>query len=213
MHNNAIGPEVCGSPTDPLELYRSPYVVRGTWERMKTPPPCVPFDPSVEGRYRLFKASMDELLNPAARLPKITLVDQPIIIDGPAFPGNEQGFELQIPAGIPASIPGNLRHKELVADLVLVKTNVQALRKKYSARGGAEVDRIVTTLGTILQQLTSGIVSSPESVVSRIGRDHLPFIQSMYSNSTVEVENDGHVFGASLSPADKRALTAFLATL
>jgi hypothetical protein len=213
MHNNAIGPEVCGSPTDPLELYRSPYVVRGTWERMKTPPPCVPFDPSVEGRYRLFKASMDELLNPASRLPKITLVDQPIIIDGPAFPGNEQGFELQIPAGIPASIPGNLRHKELVADLVLVKTNVQALQKKYSARGGPEVDRIVTTLGNILQQLTSGIVSSPESVVSRIGRDHLPFIQSMYSNSTVEVENDGHVFGASLSPADKRALTAFLATL
>ena len=213
MHNNAIGPEVCGKSTDPLELYRSPYVMRGTWTRMPTPPPCVAFDPSVEGRYRLFKASVEELLNPGARLPKITLVDQPIIIDGPTFPGKEQGFELQIPAGIPASIPGNLRHKELVADLVLAKTNVQQLRTKYAGRDAAEVERIVVTLQDILKQLTTGIVSSPESVMSRIGRDHLPFIQRMYSNSTVDVENDGHTFGASLSPADKKALTAFLATL
>ena len=49
--------------------------------------------------------------------------------------------------------------------------------------------------------------------VAAIGRDHLPFIQQMYSNSTVEIENEGHTFGSSLSPADKKALTAFLATL
>ena len=137
MHNNAIGPEVCGKSTDPLEFYRSPYVVRGSWMRMPNPPPCVTFDPSVEGRYRLFKASVEELLNPSARLPKITLVDQPIIIDGPIFPGETQGFQLQIPAGIPAAIPANLRHKELIGDLVLVKTNVEGLRSKYaSARTG-----------------------------------------------------------------------------
>ncbi len=65
MHNNAIGPEICGKPTNPAaELYRSPYVLPGTWTRMPNPPPCVPFDPSVEGRYRLFKASIEELLNP-----------------------------------------------------------------------------------------------------------------------------------------------------
>jgi hypothetical protein len=153
------------------------------------------------------------LLNPDARLPKITLVDQPIVIDGPTFPGEGQGFELQIPAGIPSSILGNLRHKELVADLVLSKTNIQGLRNKYAARGPAEVDRIVASLQDIMRQLTAGIVTSPESVVSRIGREHLPFIQRMYSNSTVEVENEGHTFGRSLSPADKKALTAFLATL
>jgi mono/diheme cytochrome c family protein len=213
MHNNAIGPEVCGRPTDPLELYRSPYVVRGSWMRMPKPPPCVMFDPSVAGRYKLFKASVEELLNPDARLPKITLVDQPIVIDGPTFPGEGQGFELQIPAGIPSSILGNLRHKELVADLVLSKTNIQGLRNKYAARGPAEVDRIVASLQDIMKQLTAGIVTAPESVVSRIGRQHLPFIQRMYSNSTVEVENEGHTFGHSLSPADKKALTAFLATL
>jgi hypothetical protein len=173
----------------------------------------VTFDPSVEGRYRLFKASVEELLNPSARLPKITLVDQPIIIDGPIFPGETQGFQLQIPAGIPAAIPANLRHKELIGDLVLVKTNVEGLRSKYASRGPADVDRIVTALQDILKQLTAGVVSNPESVVSQIGRDHLPFIQQTYSNSTVEIENEGHSFGSTLSPADKKALTAFLATL
>ena len=61
--------------------------------------------------------------------------------------------------------------------------------------------------------MSSGLVSSPDSIVSTIGRDHLPFIQQMYSNSTVEVENEGHTFGSSLSADDKKALTAFLATL
>jgi hypothetical protein len=214
MHNNAIGPEVCGKPTDPAaSLYRSPYVQAGTWLRMPNPPPCVVFDPSVEGRYRLFKASVEELLNPDARISKIKLVDQPIIIDGPTFPGDDKGFELQIPAGIPAAIPGNLRHKELVADLVLAKTNLQALKNKYQARGAAEADRIAATLQGILNQLIQGLVSNPESVVAAIGREHLPFLQQMYSNSTAAVENEGHTFGGSLSPEDKKALTAFLATL
>jgi hypothetical protein len=35
----------------------------------------------------------------------------------------------------------------------------------------------------------------------------------MYSNSTADVENGGHSYGESLSPADKQALIAFLATL
>jgi hypothetical protein len=214
MHNNAIGPEICGKPADPAaELYRSPFVLPGTWTRMPSPPACVPFDPSVEGRYRLFKASVEELLNPDKRIPKITLIDQPVVIDGPSFPGEDRGFELQIPAGIPAAMPGNLRHKELVEDLVLAKTNVQRLKDKYRARGAADVDRIASTLQDILKQLTAGLVTSPGTVVSQIGRDHLPFLQRMYSNSTADVENDGHTFGRSLSPADKRALMAFLATL
>ena len=212
MHNNAMGPEICGKPTDPkAELYRNPYVLPGTWTRMPNPPPCVPFDPSVEGRYRLFKASMEELLNPKTRLRKITLVDQPVVIDGPAFPGQEEGFQLQIPEGIPAAIPGNLRHKELVEDLVLAKVDVQRLRAKYKSRN--DVDKIVATLQQILTQLTTGLATGADAVVARIGRDHLPFIQQMYSNSTADVENDGHTFGQGLSPADKKALIAFLATL
>ena len=142
---------------------------------------------------------------------RITLVDQPIVIDGPAFPGQEEGFQLQIPAGIPAAIPGNLRHKELAEDLVLAKIDVQRLRAKYTSRG--DVDKIVATLQEILKQLTTGLATSADTVVAGIGRDHLPFIQQMYSNSTADVENGGHTFGQGLSPADKKALIAFLATL
>ena len=74
-------------------------------------------------------------------------------------------------------------------------------------------DTIVTTLQDILKQLTTGLATSAETVIGRIGRDHLVFIQQMYSNSTADVENEGHTFGQGLSPADKKALTAFLATL
>lgn len=214
MHNNAIGPEICGKPSDPAaELYRSPYVRPGTWTRLPNPPPCVPFDPSVEGRYRLFKASMEELLNPKTRIPKITLIDQDVIIDGPTFPGQEDGFQLQIPAGIPAAIPGNLRHKELVEDLVLAKTSVQRLKEKYQSRGAAEADRIVSSLQGILKQLATGLATSPETAIAKIGADHLPFLQQMYSNSTAAIENEGHTYGQGLSAEDKRALIAFLATL
>jgi hypothetical protein len=213
MHNNAIGPEVCGSPTNPAhELYRSPYVLPDSIKPMPNPPPCWKFDASVEGRYRLYKASMEELLNPNSRLPKITMISDAVIIDGPVFPGEERGFSLQIPAGVPAAIVGNLRHKELVADLVLAKVDAQRLRQKYQSRG-AEVDKIVSELQEILKQLTIGLARDPNSVVAEVGRDHLPFIQRMYSNSTADVENTGHTFGQSLSAQDKKALVAFLATL
>ena len=70
MHNNAIGPEVCGKPANAeLDFYASPYV-DADGKPLANPPACVPFDPSVEGRYQLFKQSMEELLNPDKRVPK-----------------------------------------------------------------------------------------------------------------------------------------------
>lgn len=214
MHNNAIGPEICGAPRDPAtDFYRSPYVVRGTWHLMANPPHCWPYDPSVEGRYTLFKASLEELLNPAQRIPKISMIAEPIIIDGPNFAGGE-GFELQIPAGIPAAVIGNLRHKELVGDLVLAKTDVRQLKTKYTAKyGPAEADRIAATLQQILKALMAGLATRSGADIARIGQEHLPFIQRMYSNSTADIENVGHTFGSDLSPQDKKSLIAFLATL
>ncbi len=216
MHNNAIGPELCGGPANAAnELYRSPYVLSAAapWRRSPSPPPCWKFDPSVEGRYKLYRASMEELLNPDTRIPKITLIDEPIIIDGPAFPGEEQGFSLEIPEGIPAAVVGNLRHKELAGDLVLAKVDVNRLKEKYRSRGAAEADRIAAELQEILRQLLSGLATNRDAVIAQIGRDHLPFIQRMYSTSTADVENAGHVYGRTLSPQDKMALIAFLATL
>ena len=63
MHNNAIGPELCGRPEGGDNFYVSPYVDENN-KRLTNPPSCWPFDPSVEGRYNLFKASVDSLLNP-----------------------------------------------------------------------------------------------------------------------------------------------------
>ena len=124
------------------------------------------------------------------------------------------GSQLQIPSGIPAAVIGNLRHKELVDDLVLARTDPARLRSKYTTTHGyARAGEIAATLHQILQELLAGLSTSPGDVVARIGREHLPFIQRMYSNSTADVENDGHTFGRDLSPQDKRSLMAFLATL
>jgi hypothetical protein len=189
-------------------------VVPGTWRLMPNPPHCWPYDPSVEGRYTLFKTSMEELLNPEKRIPKISMIAEPIIIDGPTFPGGEAGFQLQVPAGIPAAVLGNLRHKELAGDLVLARTSVQQLTRKYTPKyGAAEAARIAATLQQILEQLITGLVSSPQAVIARIGQEHLPFLQRLYSNSTADVENEGHTFGSDLSPQEKQSLIAFLATL
>src|SRR5206468_1157886 len=81
MHNNAIGPEVCGKPSSAdLDFYSSPYV-DNDFKPIADPPPCWPFDPSVEGRWKLFKASMEELLHPGKRIPKLFLTDDDIIVD------------------------------------------------------------------------------------------------------------------------------------
>jgi hypothetical protein len=44
-------------------------------------------------------------------------------------------------------------------------------------------------------------------------RAQWPFIEKYYVNSKARIENAGHTFGEDLSDADKKALTAFLATL
>ena len=81
LHNNAMGPEICGKPRNADNFfYRSPYVDRTTKELLPngTEPACWPYDPSVEGRFKLYVASMTDLLNPGQRVPKITKLDVPV---------------------------------------------------------------------------------------------------------------------------------------
>ena len=68
-------------------------------------------------------------------------------------------------------------------------------------RGAAEVDRIVSPLRDILKQLAAGVVSSPESVVSRIGRYYRPFDSSGCTATALWVLYYADRFGVSLSPA------------
>lgn len=71
MHNNAIGPELCGKPHNKANDFygqRPRYVdPNNKLLPAEQQPACFETDPSVDGRFRLYKLSMDELLNPDKR--------------------------------------------------------------------------------------------------------------------------------------------------
>lgn len=234
MHNNAIGPELCGPTPDDdpgwtsdpdRNLYRSPYVAADPDGNIAldtndnpvahpAPPPCRPFDPSVEGRFELFRDSMQALLNPDERLPKITRLAEEVVIPiGPRYIFDEgkaeTGLDIRIPEGTPAVVLANLNHKELVADLVLAATDGEKLKERMVARWGDDGGQ---QAAENVQGLLKEIRRRPDNAVGVI-REYRRDVQALYSNSTALVENAGHRFGEDLSDQGKRDLTAFLATL
>jgi hypothetical protein len=217
MHNNAVGPEICGKTSiQDAELYRSPYVDAAN-KPVPDPPGCWSYDPSVEGRYRLFLASVDQLLNPEKRGRKVSLLDEPIRIEfGPTTLGDRdvklKNLKIIIPAGMPAGLLVSFQHKLLVEDLVLAKTDRAALEKKLTAQLGSEqkgkemaglLDRLA---GDLLRNLSNG------EAFTVAAREAGPLL-ALYATCTADVENDGHRFGENLSVEEKKTLTAFLATL
>lgn len=210
MHNNAIGPELCGGPDDPL--YVSPYVdAEGQALSEDQAPPCMVFDPSVEGRFELFKTSVDLLLNPDRRIPKTTTVSEDLVVDiAPKMElGDiELGLSLRVPPGVPQAALGTLRHKDLLGDSVLLAIGEDRVRDKYAPLlTNDQIDELVAGLRAI----RSEVIESGDLVKS-LGQ-HWGFVEKYYSNSKARIENAGHRFGEDLSDADKKALTAFLATL
>jgi hypothetical protein len=211
MHNNAIGPELCGGPED--AMYVSPYVGP---DRQPLPPErapaCWPYDPSVEGRYALFLESVDLLLNPHKRDPKVTAVSEELILDvAPKMvvAGNELGLSVRVPPDVPQAALGTLRYKDLIGDSVLVVTDKAKLRAKYDGLlSAAQLDELEAGLVTVRRT----IFENTDDIVRSL-REQWPFIEKYYVNSKARIENAGHTFGEDLSDADKKALTAFLATL
>jgi hypothetical protein len=108
---------------------------------------------------------------------------------------------VQIPAGTSAGFLNGLTHKQLVGDLFLAKRDPAKLE-------AAGKKQLVPTL----QAMADDIVKNPARFVD-ILREQRDFISANYQTCTQEIENEGHRFGEDLSPADKMALTAFLATL
>jgi hypothetical protein len=228
MHNNAIGPEICGKPTQGPAFYSSPYV-DADGKPLADPPGCWPFDPSVEGRYRLYQESMHQLLNPDRRIPKVFTLEHDIVIDiAPKLSllGRDLGMTLTVPAGFPAVYVNSLRYKDMLQDLVLIDRDPGAFEAKYAGllteaqreelRGGLQQIR-----GALVETATIGgielVLGRDEAVVGRVqdltlqvGND---FVQRYYSNVLEIRENSGHRFGESLTGSDKEALIAFLATL
>lgn len=214
MHNNALGPELCGQPQDPADqFYRSPYV-DDHGKRLANPPACWPYDPSVEGRYRLFLASVQDLLYPDRRTPKVTMIAEPIRREvGPKLWDGERerliGVEIEVPADTPAGLFGSFQHKELVRDMVLSLLDEQRLQERLQARVAPSE---VTPALAEIKGLTLAALKDPEQLVS-VAADRLPLLSRLYSTCTATVENAGHRFGESLSDTEKQDLTAFLATL
>jgi len=172
----------------------------------------VPYDPSVDGRFALFEASMEQLLNPDRRIPKITTVSEELIVDiAPKMQlGDlELGLSLRVPPGVPQSAIGDLRHKDLIGDSLLLAIGEDRLRAKYASLFS---DRQIDELITGLRALRQDVLADGGGLVKSLG-DHWSFVETWYSNSKARVENAGHRFGEDLSEADKKALTAFLATL
>jgi hypothetical protein len=213
MLNNGIGPEVCGKPSDPaLDYYVSPYVDADD-KPLADPPVCLPFDPSVEGRYELYKESMDLLLNPDKRVRKVFLTSGDIVADvAPKVKiGDlETGLSVRVPAGTPAVALNSLRYKALIQDMVLNERDPATLEAKYAQLMTPEK----------FADLKSGLSELRDRLVSQAGRFELDvtavqgdFIQTYYSNVLERQENAGHTFGAELFDNEKQALIAFLATL
>jgi hypothetical protein len=214
MHNNGIGPEICGKPKV---------------EVIKDPPDCWPYDPSVEGRYRLYKASMDQLLNPSKRAPKVLTLDEDMVIDiapKAELLGHALGLTLRLPKGLPIVTVNSLRYKDLFQDLLLVARQREEFEKKYRAvlndsqrdelrRGLLAIHgRLIGQKGITVIQIALGkddaVAEAAQASVLNVGDR---FMQKFYSNVLSWDENAGHAFGAGLSEREKQALIAFVATL
>jgi len=225
LHNNAVGPELCGwggDKSNPYELYRPSYV---DTSRPGNPPlaadqqpACWAYDPSVDGRFKLYVASMRDLLSPAERIPKATKLDQDIVLDiGPRiFDGNEEkrlaGFTVRVPAGATAGNVGNFQHKAFIVDLVQARLKPEALESRLAdLLPAAEAKQVAAEM----QAIGKAIVADPDRLVDlvREARARTPALWQVYSSCSAEIENDGHRFGEDLSDADKNALIAFMATL
>lgn len=189
------------------DFYASPYVDAAD-KPLKNPPPCWPFDPSVGGRYKLYKASMAELLTPPEKRPrKVTLLDEDVVIEaGPSIfvdPVTEKYVPLRIvlPKETPQDEVGNLLYKQLVVDMVLGKTDFEALKAKF--KDEASANEVKEMLGEFLTN-----INQPLDVIKK----HEALIKKHYMTNTDFVDNGGHAFGTDLSDREKKALTAYLAT-
>ncbi|MCB1957335.1 MAG: cytochrome c [Rhodocyclaceae bacterium] len=225
MHNNAIGPEICGKPANAANDFYAmrPRYVDGSNIRLLPPdkqPGCVPYDPSVRGRYALYKQSMEDLLYPDRRIPKVTLLNDDVTLRvGPRlWDGTDKetllGFQLTIPAtidgrGVTAGTIGNFRHKDFVVDLVQARFKPDEAEARLVKRLGSEEGKAVLA---DLKAIASEVRDSPNGLVEALkSRPHL--VKQVYSSCFAEIENAGHRFGEDLPDADKKALIAFLATL
>ena len=208
MHNNAIGPEICGKPANKENDFARRRYVDASFKLLDQQPACVQYDPSVAGRFALYKQSMHELLHPKERGAKVTLTDADIIVDLGlrVWDGKQEkplaGFGgMTIPMGSQAGFIGGFTHKEFIDDLYLAK------RAPATLEAAGKKDIVPE-----LQGIADELLKNPSRFVDVL-KEKRGFLETHYETCMQVVENEGHRFGEDLSEADKQALTAFLATM
>ncbi|MDN5752593.1 MAG: hypothetical protein L0H15_04825 [Nitrosospira sp.] len=216
LHNNSVGPELCGNPANKTnDFYRSPYVDANKQALAAGEGPgCRAYDPSIEGRFNLYVASMQALLNPGQRVPKLPRFDKDVRLAlGPrVWDGKEEGQVLGptvvLPAGMSVGGVASFQHKAFLNDMILARLKPSAFNEKLVRQfGEMEGKRIAAEL----RSLAGRIAQEPHRMVEAIRE--LPHLVAIYSSCTAGVENEGHRFGEDLPDSDKKALIAFLATL
>lgn len=241
MHNNAIGPEICGNvPNRKLNMWRT--TVDGRQVDAGSKYTCeAGLDPSIEGRLRLFDRSVDELLTPSQdRRKKVALMDEAIRFPlglSVDFGSAITPLYLEFPLGMPVNQMTSLDIKGLSEDLMgavpvyrkwqaAAKDVRDAARQEFDkywiAKAGDEKigrDLAQTSLGTF--EVFRGLASlrnqpQLDAYLSSVKNDQNKRLQvylKYYSNCDAHYENMGHDFGTQLSAEDKKALKAFLVTL
>jgi hypothetical protein len=208
MHNNAIGPELCGKPKNAEnDFFRSRYV-DASGKLVEPQPQCMVYDPSVDGRLEIYRKSMHDLLHPKERGIKQTLTDYDVIVDFGirTWDGKTEKpligtGAVVMPKGSSAGLLNGFEHKQFIDDVFLAKRDPA----KLEAAGKKEIT-------PELQAIADDILKNPARFVDVL-KEKSAFIQKNYETCTQIVENEGHRFGEDLPELDKKALTAFIATL
>jgi hypothetical protein len=201
-------PEICGKPANKANDFHRARYVDASGKLLDQQPDCLRYDPSVEGRFELYKRSMFELLHPKERGFKRTLTNADLLIDVGVRPldGKTEkplfGFgQVKVPAGTSAGFLNGLTHKQLVGDLFLAK------RDPAKLEAAGKKDQVPDAAGDRRRDPQAAVALRRHPArAARLHQRQLPDLHQ-------EIENEGHRFGEDLSAADKKALTAFLATL
>lgn len=232
LHNNAIGPEICGRPTKAnggidlsRELHRSTY--EGTQADPKAKYVCdYRFDPSISARLEIFEKSVDELLTPAnKRRAKIARADVPVRLPlgvrlSSLADGKAEKLYLEFPAGFPIFLIGNFDYKSFINDLRdgfgYIDDPAKWTEHWVQRKGETAGKEIATALLTTIKNFRAKPITAAKGVQGTIldnSNERLQIYMKYYSTCYAPNENSGHEFGTELSQDDKNALKAFLATL
>lgn len=218
MHNNAIGPEICGHADSGRQVVKTS--VEGRQMDATKKYICDQYyDPSVMGRLKLFDLSMDELLtHENSRRKKVTRVDVSI-----RYSLGIKDMYIEFPAGIPLNLIANFDLKAFILDFTNASYNLdafgQATYDKYwqskFPNDPLAAKAVATAVQKILNYFNSlGGVASLINKVQSQDFASLKTIAQYYKTCDAkgDIENVGHNIKTDLNAADKNALKAFMAT-